>query len=236
MIVFDALKFRLNSFRLTCIFFCWSRLSICESSALPISNTPTTTGTDEINVPEKTSNWPLDLDKTRHEIGKIGNQNGGGIHIPQDYIREMRRMEAKYREIFLSSLTYSPNPILLNRNWTINHQITKDGDLALSNPIKVERDGTRKFSLQFDLRNFKSEEVSMWLSGHTFSIHAKHKEETEGDNLIRPYREFIRTITLPKDVNPEFVTSRLSNGGILTIEAPLPPILSTQPPSHTTRT
>ena len=92
-------------------------------------------------------------------------------------------------------------------------------NFRMDNPIIQERDGSRKFYLEFDVSQFKPEEINVKTSGSQLSVHARHDDK---DPSRTAYREFARQYTLPKEVKPEFLMSKLSERGKLTIEAPLP--------------
>ena len=85
------------------------------------------------------------------------------------------------------------------------------------NPIQHQRSHSRTFRLQFDLRQFKPEEIMVRTSGHTLTVTARHLDLT-----TQRSREFHRSYMLPRDIRPESLMSKLSADGILTIEAPVP--------------
>ncbi|KAK3087321.1 hypothetical protein FSP39_004660 [Pinctada imbricata] len=94
----------------------------------------------------------------------------------------------------------------------------------MENPIRHEFDGSRKFNLQFDVQQFRPEEISVKTSGNQLTVHARHEEADSSGK--KSYREYYRQYVLPKDVNPEFLNSKLTRNGTLQIEAPLPPLAS----------
>ena len=57
--------------------------------------------------------------------------------------------------------------------------------------------------------------------GQIVQVEAKHEEKTS-DGASFSSRNFSQSFTLPREVNPEGVTSSLSKSGKLIIEAPLP--------------
>ncbi|KAL3870544.1 hypothetical protein ACJMK2_038597 [Sinanodonta woodiana] len=124
---------------------------------------------------------------------------------------EMRRMHDEMNRMFQDMQKIDrPNPI---DDWRLTEKFRMD------NPIISERDGGRKFKLEFDLSHFKPEEISLRTAGNQLSVHAKHEEK---DGSRSGFREYQRQYVLPKDVDPELLVSKLSAGGILSIEAPLP--------------
>lgn len=91
--------------------------------------------------------------------------------------------------------------------------------LALEHPVRQTHEGRRVFNLEFDTRQFKPEEIMVQTFGKQLTVHARHEEKDEGKSV---HREYHRTCLLPKEVNPETLSSKLSQDGLLTIEAPLP--------------
>ncbi|PVD21513.1 hypothetical protein C0Q70_17311 [Pomacea canaliculata] len=92
-------------------------------------------------------------------------------------------------------------------------------NFLLDNPVVRDSQGRPQFRLQFDLRQFKPEEVTVRTIGQQLIVQARH-EEAGPDKKV--HREYCRQCTLPGDVTPEALVSRLSRSGILTIHAPLP--------------
>ncbi|CAN8004654.1 unnamed protein product [Ixodes hexagonus] len=74
------------------------------------------------------------------------------------------------------------------------------------------------FALTMDVRGFMPEEISVKTVGNSVEVHARHEEETDQRGLV--LREFRRKYTLPDDVDPESVTSKLTGRGLLAVEAP----------------
>lgn len=102
-------------------------------------------------------------------------------------------------------------------NWRLMENFRMD------NPIMEDSSGKRKFYLEYDMSQFKPEEIIVKTSGHQLSVQAKHEEKDENRSSKR---EYARSYLLPPEVNPETLTSRLSEGGKLTIEAILPTLPS----------
>ena len=135
------------------------------------------------------------------------------------YDNEMKRMSDEMRRMcdimsrggMSDSAPPTQAPILPSvDDWRLTENFRMD------NPIIQERDGSRKFYLEFDVSQFKPEEITVKTSGSQLSVHARHDDK--GPNRTA-YHEFARHYTLPKEVKP---VSKLSERGKLTIEAPLP--------------
>jgi len=83
----------------------------------------------------------------------------------------------------------------------------------------VKDDSTKMLRLNFDVRQFKPEEITIKTVDQRLMVHAKHEEASDSSKV---YREYQRMFTLPEGVAPESLKSTLTPEGILTLEAPLP--------------
>ncbi|XP_067001783.1 alpha-crystallin B chain [Anabrus simplex] len=88
----------------------------------------------------------------------------------------------------------------------------RDGSLS---HIQSNKDG---FRANIDVQQFRPEEIVVKTVGDSVVVEGKHDERPDGHGFIS--RQFRRRYILPKDVDPNTVTSKLSSDGILTIEAP----------------
>lgn len=75
----------------------------------------------------------------------------------------------------------------------------------------------KSFQVAFNVSDFKPEEVSVKVDGGVVTVDASHEETS--DKACSSYR-LLRKFTLPEHVNPDHVTSRLTQEGQLMIEAP----------------
>lgn len=98
-------------------------------------------------------------------------------------------------------------------NWRLKE------NFHIDNPVVKDESGQRQYRLQFDLCQFKPEEIVVRTVGQQLNVQARHEESGEGRKV---HREYFRQCTIPENVNPETLVSRLSHSGILTIQAPLP--------------
>ncbi|XP_067002389.2 alpha-crystallin B chain-like [Anabrus simplex] len=87
-------------------------------------------------------------------------------------------------------------------------------DSGVSN-IQYNKDG---FRANIDVQQFKPEEIVVKTVGNSVVVEGKHEERPDEHGFIS--REFQRRYTLPEDVDPNTLTSKLASDGILTIEAP----------------
>ncbi|CAN8000658.1 unnamed protein product [Ixodes hexagonus] len=76
-----------------------------------------------------------------------------------------------------------------------------------------------KFALRVDCRHFAPEEITIKTVDNCVVVHGKHEEKSD-DTGSYVKREFTRRYVLPDDVDPHTVTSTLSAGGLLAVEAP----------------
>ncbi|XP_064597242.1 heat shock protein 27-like [Liolophura sinensis] len=88
----------------------------------------------------------------------------------------------------------------------------------MDNPIVTDKDGNKKFHLEFDLRQFKPEEINLSTANNVLTVEAKHEEKSDGR---LSYREYRRQYTIPEGVNVESLKSKLNQNGVLSIEAPV---------------
>ncbi|KAL4218683.1 small heat shock protein (HSP20) [Mactra antiquata] len=141
------------------------------------------------------------------------------VHYPSrerqqaDFEREMRRMNDEMTKMMDNMKRNAPAPLDSVDDWRLTE------NFRMENPVQNFADGSRKFHLQFDMRQFKPEEIQVRTAGNTLTVSAKHDEKDPNKSV---FREYNRSYVLPKDVSPERLTSKLSTGGVLTIEAPLP--------------
>ncbi|XP_060583454.1 major egg antigen-like [Ruditapes philippinarum] len=88
------------------------------------------------------------------------------------------------------------------------------------NPFIVDPNGQHKFSLRFNCSQFKPEEIEVKTEDNLLKVHAKHVKEEKGRKI---HQEFTRQYMLPENVDPNKLKSRLSDDGVLQIEADVPP-------------
>ena len=77
------------------------------------------------------------------------------------------------------------------------------------------------YKIEINIQNFRPEDLVIKTVGQTVQVEAKHEEKTS-DGASFSSRNFSQSFTLPRDVDPESVTSSLTKDGKLKIEAPLP--------------
>lgn len=75
-----------------------------------------------------------------------------------------------------------------------------------------------EFRVNMDVRHFKPGEIKITTKDNRVVINARHEEQPDEHGFIM--RGFTRTYVLPKDVDPNTVTSSLNQNGILTLKAP----------------
>ena len=88
----------------------------------------------------------------------------------------------------------------------------------LSPKAKVTYDEA-KFQVEFDVQDYRPEELSIKTEGDVLIVLAKHETKTEnGGSFVS--KQFEQRFTLPSGVKPESITSSLSKDGTLTVTAP----------------
>ncbi|KAJ8924287.1 hypothetical protein NQ315_007080 [Exocentrus adspersus] len=82
--------------------------------------------------------------------------------------------------------------------------------------VSLDKD---KFQANFDVQQFKPEEISVKVTGdRTVTIEGKHEEKPDEHGYIS--RHFVRKYVLPEDCDAKNVQSKLSSDGVLTVTAP----------------
>jgi HSP20 family molecular chaperone IbpA len=123
------------------------------------------------------------------------NDFGHGVH-PQEILanipREMRDLKRRFREA----------------------EIKLSGKLS----EMVSPTGKNGFQVSVDVHQFSPSEITVKVTENAVMVEGKHEEREDEHGLIS--RQFHRRYILPKDYDPESVTSELSTDGILTIKAP----------------
>ena len=76
------------------------------------------------------------------------------------------------------------------------------------------------FSATLDVSAYAPEDLKVSVVGRHIVIEAKHPEKADELGLIE--RSFTRKLLLPKNADPESVSSNLSSDGLLTVQV-LPP-------------
>ena len=88
----------------------------------------------------------------------------------------------------------------------------------LSPKARVSYDEGR-FQVEFDVQEFRPEELSIKTEGDVLVVLAKHETKTEnGGSFVS--KQFEQRFTLPSGVKPENITSSLAKDGTLTVSAP----------------
>jgi len=77
-----------------------------------------------------------------------------------------------------------------------------------------------KFMVQFDVQDYAPEELSIKTEGDVLIVMATKESKAKGGKSSVS-KQFEQRFTLPSGVDPEKISSKLSNKGILTVNAPL---------------
>jgi len=137
---------------------------------------------------------------------------GGEMAVWTDFTSHWKQMEIQMREMEMRmSQMFKQYEQMMPFDWQREDWFTK-------NPIQQTKEGRKEFKLEFDVRQFKPEEIVIKTKDNTLSVHAKHEEKSENGHV---YREYSRAFTLPHEVPGDNLKSVLSPDGLLTITAPL---------------
>jgi HSP20 family molecular chaperone IbpA len=95
---------------------------------------------------------------------------------------------------------------------------TLDSEIEPRVPIVQER-GETKLKLEFNVQDFRPDEVKVKILGsNILQVRAEHEEKSEAGDTKR--RLYVRQYSLPKGVDMDHVRPSLTKDGVLTIEAP----------------
>jgi HSP20 family molecular chaperone IbpA len=85
----------------------------------------------------------------------------------------------------------------------------------------IQEGGQTKLKLEFNVKDFKPEEVKVKVVGQdTVQVRAEHMEKSDSGETKK--RLYVRQYKLPKGVDIEHLKPTLSKDGVLTVEAPAP--------------
>ena len=80
----------------------------------------------------------------------------------------------------------------------------------------------KNFIYNFDLRDFNAENIKVKTVGQKVVVEAEAQQQEEKDSLKSfSHRQYHRSLILPTNVNPEDLTTSLTDQGVLSIKAPL---------------
>jgi len=92
----------------------------------------------------------------------------------------------------------------------------KDSVPLSKNVIMEEKDGVKKMKIQLDVGDYAVNEINVTAEDQQLKVHCvKEVEDRDGSLETQEYR---KTVKLPESVDPELITSFLSQDGVLTIE------------------
>ena len=107
------------------------------------------------------------------------------------------------------------NAIKNERNYTMLSS-RKDSE-EMSPKAKVSYD-ENKFQVEFDVKDYKPEELSIKTEGTTLVVLAKHEDKSGGGSYVT--KQFEQRFTLPSGVKADAISSSLSRDGMLVVTAP----------------
>lgn len=119
-----------------------------------------------------------------------------------------RHISRMLNDVMDDDIFYWPVSTLQNRNWLS----TLNGDIQMPSC----QDG--KFRVNFDVQNFDPNSVQVKLDGNNLQVQAKHEKKGDGHY---EYREFVRHVTVPNNVEADQLKCKMDKDGVLRFEAPL---------------
>merc|ERR1712165_300170 len=127
----------------------------------------------------------------------------------------------KLKPIFNKGDNFSQNNIRLNslesEKENSNMLSARKDSEEMSPKAKVSYDET-KFQVEFDVKDYKPEELSIKTEGTTLVVLAKHETKSGDSTFVS--KQFEQRFTLPSGCKAEGITSSLSKDGVLTVTAP----------------
>ncbi|KAL6729682.1 Hsp20/alpha crystallin family protein [Ancylostoma duodenale] len=89
--------------------------------------------------------------------------------------------------------------------------------LQIANQAHEVVNDDKKFAVSLDVSHFKPEELQVHIDGRNLTIEGKQEQKTEHGHMER---SFVRSWTLPDEVDLDAVHTQLTEVGQLCIEAP----------------
>ena len=143
-----------------------------------------------------------------------GSMTSGAMAPWQDFVTPFKQMEQQMRKLDrqFSEMSQQMSMQMSQRMPMQMNKLNQD-------PYVVDSDGKRMYRLNFDLRQYKPEEIHVKTHNNMLSVHAKHESDGESGKL---YREFQQQFTIPEGIQLHSMSSVLRPDGVLCVEAPVP--------------
>lgn len=135
-------------------------------------------------------------------------------NFEQDLLEMLGIEEYKARK----RLRLSSDPELL--------RLSSDPELVMPLPKIRKTSKSNKFEVKLDVSNFRPEDIKVKTVGKDLIVEGKHDERRDENGFVS--RQFTRRYEMPKDIDLEQMTSKLSLDGKLSIEAPLKQTLNNE--------
>ncbi|KAJ1370091.1 hypothetical protein KIN20_031740 [Parelaphostrongylus tenuis] len=140
-------------------------------------------------------------------------------HLVDDYVRAMAM-----RNTMFSQNWKDADHSVSQEASEIQQAVDDDKGLTVSDDVsKIESEvveimnDDKKFAVIVDVSQFKPEELKVYLDGRVLTVEGKQECENDISPMARSY---VRSWTLPNDVNIDAIQTELNDEGKLTIEAP----------------
>ena len=141
------------------------------------------------------------------------------FNIPSIVTNPLPTTHTKLKPIFNQTNNYSNSShlkSLQNEKDPIMLSSRKDSE-EMSPKAKVSYDET-KFQVEFDVKDYKPEELSIKTEGSTLVVLAKHEDKSGDSSYVT--KQFEQRFTLPSGVKADAISSSLSRDGKLMVTAP----------------
>jgi len=112
--------------------------------------------------------------------------------------------------------THSPTHTVPAETGVPNRAMAESSDMSPKAKVSYDQD---KFQVEFNVQDYRPEELSIKTEGDVLIVLAKHETKAEGSQAFVA-KQFEQRFSLPSGVKIEKIASSLSKDGILTVSAP----------------
>jgi HSP20 family molecular chaperone IbpA len=156
----------------------------------------------------------------KREVGQQARavERRGNTSLQQQLLGENSLWRSAPRNLFDFPCWHALSDEMRDLQRVINSTFENAIPDAIMPRMEVTEDGGHKMHIDFDVRGYKPEEISVRQVGDDrMVVEAKHESQSEQGSTSRVmYREF----TLPKSVKMAEMKSQLKSDGVLSLEAP----------------
>lgn len=95
----------------------------------------------------------------------------------------------------------------------------------LNTAYEADPFGNQRFSVRFDVSEFRPEEIQVKVQDNKLTVNARHEDKSPKSSVTK---EYSRQVDIPSNVDQEKLQCLLSKDGILTVDGPVKDQLMTQ--------